>query len=166
MAENILQSEILVDFVYPFLLIFFIIFAVLEKTKIFGDEKHQLNALVSFVVGLIFVGAVFPKMVVGNLVLFLAVAIVIVFVILLLWGFITGSSEAKFSSQPLQIIAGIVVLIAVIIAVFLITGIWDEVSDFLFGGTDSEEVWTNVVFIAIIIIALIVILIGAKKAAS
>lgn len=162
MVNNILQSDILVEFVYPFLLVFFIIFAVLEKTKAFGDDKKQLNALVAFVIGLIFVGAVFPKMVVENLILFLSVAIVIVFVVLVIWGFITGG-EAKFESAALKIIAGIVVLIAVIIALFLITGVWDDVSHFLFKDPWSDNFWTNAVFIIVIAIALAVVLIGSKK---
>lgn len=151
------------DFVYPFLLIFFIIFAVLEKTKIFGGDKKQLNALVSFVIGLIFVAAVSPKLIVGNLVLFLSVAIVIVFVVLLIWGFITGE-EAKFSSGPLKIIAGFAVVIGVVIALFLITGIWDQVTDTLFRSSWSEDVWSNIIFIVIVAIALAAILLGGKKA--
>ena len=76
MAENILQHEILTDFVYPFLLVFFIIFALLEKTKIFGTDKKQLNALVAFVIGLIFVAAVDPKLIVGDLILFLTIDLI------------------------------------------------------------------------------------------
>src|SRR3989344_6435799 len=95
MADNILQHEALTDFVYPFLLVFFIVFAILEKTKVLGSEKKQINAFVAFVIGLIFVAAVNPKIIVTDLVLFLSVALVIVFVVLLLWGFVSGS-EAKF----------------------------------------------------------------------
>ena len=50
---------------------FFVVFAVLERTKLFGAEKKQLNALTSFVVALIFVTAIFPKVIVENLILFL-----------------------------------------------------------------------------------------------
>ena len=69
-AETILQSTIVSKFILPFLLVFFIVFAILEKTKLLGDGQKQLNALLAFVIGLIFTGAVFPKEVVGNLVLF------------------------------------------------------------------------------------------------
>ena len=88
MAETILQHWILTNFAYPFLLIFFIAFGILEKSKLFGSDKKQLNALIAFVIGLIFITAVFPKLVVGNLILFLTVSIVVMFVALLLWGFV------------------------------------------------------------------------------
>ena len=57
-TTTILQSSIFTDFAFPFLLIFFILFGILEKTKVFGDDKHTLNAMISFVVGLIFVYAI------------------------------------------------------------------------------------------------------------
>ena len=73
---------IFTQFALPFLLIFAVLYGILEKTKILGDGKHQINAIVSFVVGLIFVSAVHPKEIVGNLILFLTVALVVVFVAL------------------------------------------------------------------------------------
>jgi hypothetical protein len=159
---NILQSEVLTQFVYPFLLIFFIVFAVLEKTKIFGDGKKQINAFVAFVIGLIFVGAIFPKLLVNNLILFLSVSIVIVFVILLIWGFITGG-DAKFEGKAIKIIAAFVVIIALVIFIFLTTGIWDSVFNTLFQSDWSNSFWTNVVFVVIIAAAMAAVLASAKS---
>ena len=45
MAETLLQHPVLTNFVYPFLIVFFIVFAILEKTKLFGEEKKQLKSL-------------------------------------------------------------------------------------------------------------------------
>ncbi len=49
----------LFDIVLPFLLVFTIVFAILEKTKILGEEdgkpKKNLNSMVAFVVGLLVV---------------------------------------------------------------------------------------------------------------
>lgn len=42
------------DFLLPFILVFTIVFAVLQKTKILGDKKN-FNVIVSFVLGLLFV---------------------------------------------------------------------------------------------------------------
>jgi hypothetical protein len=156
-VETILQNWVLTDFVYPFLLAFFIVFAVLEKTKILGgDEKRQLNAFVAFVIGLIFVGAVYPKMVVGNMILFLTVSLVVVFVFMLLWGFITGG-EVKVTGNKVKVAAGVLVFIAVAIAVLWATdslGIFIKIWDFLFHQSWSEEFWTNALFVLVIIGAL------------
>ena len=158
---TILQHWVLTKFILPFLLVFFIVFAVLQKTKLLGDGKKQLDALVSFVIGLIFVGAVFPKLVVGNLILFMTVSLVIVFVILILWGFATGG-EAKIESKGMKWLAGIILFVAVVIAVLWATGYAQEVSDLLFSQNWSNTFWTSVSFIVVIAIALAMILKGSK----
>ena len=40
---NLLQHPVMTDFVYPFLLVFFILFAILEKTKIFGEKAKEVK---------------------------------------------------------------------------------------------------------------------------
>ncbi len=161
-TETILQSEILTKFVYPFLLIFFIVFAVLEKTKVFGEGKKQLNALVAFVIGLIFVGAIFPKMVVSNMILFLTVALVVVFVVLLLWGFISSGKEGFEISKSLKIFLFIVLGIAVVIAILWATGVGGSFFDFLFESGWSNSFWTNFLFIVVIAAALALVIKSTK----
>ena len=100
-TDTILQSPVLTRFILPFLLVFFIVFAILEKTKIFGEGKKQLNALISFVISLIFVSVLYPTMVVSNLVLFLTVALVVVFITLLIWGFASGGTEIGDGTKKL-----------------------------------------------------------------
>ncbi|MCK5624551.1 hypothetical protein KAI04_01795 [Candidatus Pacearchaeota archaeon] len=161
-AETILQSEILTKFVYPFLLIFFIVFAVLEKTKVLGDDQKQLNALVAFVIGLIFVGAVFPKLVVANMILFLTVALIVVFVVLLLWGFVSSGDKGLELSKGLKTFLFIVLGIAVVIAVFWATGVGGGFFDLLFSSNWSNAFWTNFLFIVVIAAALALVLRSSK----
>ena len=160
--ETILQNWIFTKFILPFLLIFFIAFGILEKTKIFGDDKKQLNALISFVIGLIFVGAVFPKLVVGNLILFFTVAIVVLFVAMLLWGFVSGQ-QLKVENKALQIVIGVAVLVAVVIALLWALGVEGNAFDFLFRQSWSSGFWTNAAFIVVIIIALVLVVRETKS---
>ena len=162
-TTTILQHPVLTKFVYPFLIVFFILFAILEKTKLFGEDKKQLNALISFVIGLVFISAIFPKMVVENLILFLSVAIVIMFVVMLLWGFIFAKEEGGFSFTPsMKWGLFVVVTIAIIIAVLWATGVQGRVYDFFFKQSWSETFWTNFFFIILIAIALGVVIKGTK----
>ncbi|MCX6749596.1 MAG: hypothetical protein NTW17_02530 [Candidatus Pacearchaeota archaeon] len=160
-GETILQHWIVTKFALPFLLIFFILFGVLEKTEIFGKGKAKLNALIAFVVGLIFVGAVFPKLVVENLTLFLTIAIVVVFIALLLWGFIVGETP-KVPGKLQGLVAG-VVIIAVIIALLWAMGVEGTFFDLLFRQSWSSDFWTNAAFIVVIIIALTLVVKGSKS---
>lgn len=171
MAEpTLLQNPVLTKFVYPFLLIFFIVFAVLEKTKIFGEGKKQINALIAFVIGFIFVSAIFPKEMTTNLILFLAVAMVVIFVVLLLWGFIMGDKGLDvFTNAPKGIkwAIGIFVLIAVLFAVLWAAGIdTGEFFDKLFHASWSNAFWTNLVFIVLVVVALAVVLATGGKPKS
>lgn len=164
MAETILQHPILTNFVYPFLLVFFIVFAILEKTKLLGEDRKQLNALLSFVIGLIFVSVAYPKFLVTNLILFLSVAIVIVFVVLILWGFVFAKERGGFEmTSSMKYALGSILILGVIVAIFLITGIGGKVIDFLFKSSWSETFWVNFIFILLIAIALGAILKGGKS---
>ena len=159
-TETILQHWILTRFAFPFLLVFFLVFAILEKTKLLGDENKQLNALIAFVIGLIFVAFAYPTEVVGNMILFLTVALVVMFVALLLWGFVSGGDLKSniLDNRPVKWIVGIAVVVAVAIALFWATGFENEIFDFLFKQTWSTAFWTNVLFIVVIAVAIAVVL--------
>lgn len=162
-TETIFQHFVFQEFILPFLLVFTIVFAILEKTKLLGEGKKRIDAIVAFVIGLIFVTAIFPKTVVSNLILFLTVSLIIVFVILLLFGFIFGDMKAWFEKAAwmkwvLAIGAGIAVIIAVIWAVGVPTGIFGK----LFTSDWSGTFWTNFLFVAAIAIALALVLIKKK----
>jgi len=163
---DFLQSPVLTKFVYPFLLIFFILFAILEKTKLFGEGNKQINALIAFVIGFIFVSAVFPKEMVGNLILFLTIGIVIIFVVLLLWGFATGAEDSKMfgnASAGLKWVIGVIIFLAVIVAVFWAAGVdTGTFVDKLFNSTWSNTFWTNFFFVIMVAAALAVVLKTAK----
>ena len=164
MAETLLEHPVLTNFVYPFLIVFFIVFAVLEKTKLFGEEKKQINALIAFVIGLIFVSAVFPKMVVSNMILFLSVAIVIVFVVLLLWGFVFSTNKEGFvmtGGMKWGLFA--VITISLIIGILWAAGVSGTAYDFLFNQSWSEALWTNLIFIILIGVALAAVIRGSGK---
>ncbi len=161
MAETILQHWLFTRFAFPFLLVFFIVFAILEKTKLLGENKKQLNALISFMIGLIFIAFAYPVDVVNNLILFLTVAIIIVFIVLIIWGFISG--ETKLESKGFKIAAFVVLIIAVIIAVLWATGVYDSLVNWITGQNWSSTFWTSLLFIVVIAIALALVLKGSSS---
>ena len=166
-VTTIFQSEILSGFLLPLLLIFFIVFAILERSKLFGSDKKQLNALTSLVIALIFVGAVYPKIIVSNLMLFLGIAMAAIFVILLLWGFVYSDSEKGFVPEKwmkwaLGIGLGVTFLFALIWAA---GDWWGGILDFLKSAT-GKTVTTNVIFVLTIIVALAVALKAGSSSKS
>ncbi len=156
MVETILQHWVFRRFALPFLLIFFAVFAILEKTGLFGTDKKQLNALIAFIVGLMVISVTYPVEVINNLILFLTVSIIAVFAALLLWGFIAG--EAKVGGKGMKTFFGIVVIIVIIGAVFWATGLFMPFIDLLFKQEWSYTFWVNFLFIVVIALALAVVL--------
>jgi len=159
-SETIFQHFIFREFILPFLLIFTIVFAILEKTKVLGDDKKQTDAIVAFVIGLIFVSVVYPKEVVNNMILFLTVALVVAFVALLLWGFLMGE-EAKIipgDAKWIKWVVAIGVIVVVLGAFFWAAGIDSNVLNFLFKESWSKTFWTNAAFVVVIAIAIALVL--------
>jgi hypothetical protein len=165
---NILQASLLTNFLYPLVLMFVLTFAILEKINIFraaGDttsKKSQLHAIIALAISLIFVSAVFPKIIVANLVQFLTVGLVIIFVALVLWGFVSG--ESTFTGNMRKFFAWIIGF-AVFFAVLWATGVGGPIVDaikkfftFLFGSGWSSAFWTNAIFIALIGIVIAIVL--------
>ncbi len=158
MVETIFQNIIFQEFILPFLLIFAISFALLEKTKVLGEGKKTINAIVSFVVGLVFVTAIFPKAVITNLILFLTISMIIVFVVMLLWGFIVeGDNDFKVTKTMkwfLIIGVGVGLLFLLIWTIQVQTGLLDWISEREWSG----PLWTNILFIIVIAVALALVL--------
>jgi hypothetical protein len=115
------------------------------------------------VIGLIFITAIYPVLVVSNLILFLSVALVAVFVVLLIWGFIftgeKGFQPEKWMKWVLWILGGV----AFIAAIFWATGWYTGVLNFFMTSGLNQTIITNIVFVVVIAIALVLILKEQKK---
>jgi hypothetical protein len=160
MAEMMfLQIPFISNFLLPFILVFFIAFAILEKTKLFGDGKKMIHAWISVAIALIFVGAVYPKMVVGNLVLYLAVALVAIFIVILIWGFIFGDVKEGKANGRFKLILGIAAVLSFVGALFWATGWYKDLTDF-FGSRSglNQTILANGLFILVIAAALALVL--------
>ncbi|MCS7134294.1 MAG: hypothetical protein NZ889_00320 [Candidatus Pacearchaeota archaeon] len=139
----------------PFLLVFAVVFAILEKTKVLG-EKRNINLIVSFCITFIFVGV--PAMVNVTLRLIPVVSsiIVVLLCLLLLFGFAGLRVE---ENKTLRTILGVILGIALAVVVFWASGAMDK-----FRGTKISEATLNyIIFFSIFVLAIVVVLVGGKK---
>lgn len=163
MVETIFAQPIFMEYILPFLLVFTLVFAVLDKTKLLGEGKRQINAIISLVLGIILIGFPFAQGVIVKLIPFLAVALVVLFVFMLLYGFLAGVKEGDVLPKGIKIALGIIVGLGVLVAVLWAAGVWDNVLDIL-SGSSSRQIWINALIIAIIGGAMAVVLsTGGKK---
>ena len=152
MAETILSSPFVKDLVLPFLLIFAVVFAILQKSEILGKDKKQTDAIVALVVGLLVVAVGSATNIITGLMPILAVGLVVLLVFFLLWGFaFQGKLEVH---KGVRWAIAVIAAIAVVITVLYLTGSWDYLKNLISGG---ESIVTNVVFVILIIVAIAVV---------
>lgn len=163
MVETIFSHPYFVELILPFLLVFTLVFAVLDKSKLLGEGKKQINAIISLVVGLILVSFSYATGIIVNLIPFLAVSLVILFVFMLVWGFISGKKEGDVLSGGMKIALGIIFSLAVVMAVLWVTGFWEKVVNLTVTGEYSGKILLTVIMLVVIGGAIAVVLSGGKK---
>lgn len=162
-SHTILSSGLFRDLILPFLLVFAVVFAILEKSKILGEDKRQVNAIVSLVIALVTITFASAVNIINNLIPFLAVAVVIILVFMILLAFVASGKEGLQLHTGIKVTLGIIIALAVIIAILFATGTWDTVYDYVAGKSQSSTIVTNVIFIIIAIGAVIWVLLTGKK---
>jgi hypothetical protein len=147
------------DVILPFLLVFTIVFGVLEKTKIFGVEKFReqeipkknINAMIAFVIAFFVVAA---KEIVASIqvsVPMVALILVAIVCFLMLVGIFIGSNESLNFLEMFKGFKGFIagILILAVVAIFFESFGWlDPIMGFVFGS--GSDVFLTIVFIGVV----------------
>ena len=165
MVETIFTNQLFVETVLPFVLVFTIVFAILQKTSILGKDKKQIDAIVALVIGLTFVAFPAPTEIVVKMIPVLGVALATIFVFLILLGSLFKADEFAVHKY-LKVGLGIVIGILVIVTLMILTGGFDYFYDFVLG--DTTGLVLNVILVVIVIGAIVAVVIpksgsGDKK---
>lgn len=166
----------LFDVVLPFLLVFALIFAILEKTRILGTEgkdgepKRNLNTLVAFVVAMMVVAT---NKVVNtiNVALPNIILIIVAFVaFLMMIGVFYGTGELRFHEMHKNYFKGFVAVSLILLILILLNSLtlssgqtWLKfVSEYVADNLSSPVV-TSFIFLIVAVAAIIYITKGASK---
>ena len=152
MVWTILSHPLFVEIILPFILVFVVIFAILQKTKILGDGKKQIDAMIALVMGLIVVSFSYATGIIISLIPFLAVGTVVILVFMLLYGMAFVEKDKKFDlPRWVRGSIGILAAVGVIIVTLIATGGWSYLVD-LYEGSGDDSFWlTNAFVIALIV---------------
>jgi hypothetical protein len=132
------------DVILPFLLVFTLVFAILEKTKVLGFEeakeqkytRKNLNSMVAFVTAFLVVGSSKLVGIINQTVSQVFILILISVLFLVLMGVFLGDQEMKFSRKDRWFIFFAVVMLAAIVLIFL-----NAIT------TSSGQSWLSVIWI-------------------
>ncbi len=165
MAESMLGGTIsflndlgIYDVILPFLLVFTIVFAILEKTKIFGVEKvdgHTItrknaNAMTAFVMAFFVIGSSKLVSLINVMAsqIFLLLFLIVLF--LMLVGVLQKDGEYELDKKWRKAMMGAVLLIIIII--FLNALGWlQQIYDFLVDNWSTEAVSAVILLLLIAI---------------
>lgn len=159
---TILSSPLFVEVIWPFVLVFTVIFAVLQKTEILGKGKRQIDALVAASIALITVSFGYATGVIVSIVPFLAVGAVVILIFMLLYGMAFGIGDHNTKmNQRIKVAIAICAAIGVVVVTLMATGGWDWISEW-FNTGDRNSLVANVLVVGLILVAFVVVLFGDK----
>lgn len=163
MVETIFTNPLFVESILPFLLVFTLVFAVLQKTKILGDGKRQIDAIVALVIGLIFIAFGSATDIVVKMIPILGISLVVILVFMLLFGSLFQPGDFRMNKY-LKIAFGVLIGIVVTATVLILTGGLDYIVSFIYG--DNSGILINGLLVVIIIGAVLAVVLGKDKSSS
>lgn len=160
---NNLQDWHVYDVILPFILVYAIVFAILEKTKIFkpkdGDSGHvkNVNAVIAFVFGLFVVASIQTVQYIQSFIVNIVLFIIFLLALLILLGFIFGEDYIQLFMEDGKIkkwaawTIGLVVLIVALCAFLWAIGWLEPILEWFedIFDTDQDTIST-VVFLLLI----------------
>ena len=157
---DFLQRLGIYDVVLPFLLVFTIVFAVLEKTRLLGVDKidgkewtkKNLNAIVAFVISFLVIASTTIVRAINEALANVVLLLILVLSFLMLVGVLFGTTEVTLKEHPSWTKFFMVVVFIAIVAIFLQAfGILRLVVGFIILNYDLEWVATLLLIIVVII---------------
>ncbi len=146
------------DIVLPFLLIFTIVFAIFEKTRILGIEKidgkeytkKNLNAMIAFVIAFLVIASTQLVAVINQVMAQIVLLLLLAVSFLLLVGVFFGTGEFTLKDYPNWIKFFMFFMFIGIVAIFLNSLGW--LSYFTSLGSNWNPEWTSGIIFLIIIL--------------
>jgi hypothetical protein len=150
--------------VLPFLLVFTMVFAFLEKTKIFGTEKFKsqsgtvydvtrknMNSMVAFVIAFFVIASAQLVKLISEVTSKIVLLIILIFCFMLTVGVMRKEDEKGFELSKTWIIVFEIITFVAIILIFLNALGWlDKIFNFV-GGIWGSEATASLIMVIILI---------------
>lgn len=148
---SLFTNPIFTEGILPFLLVFVLIFAILQRSKILGEGQKQIDSLVSLTIALILIGFETPRTYIVQLLPWLAVALVVLLIFMLVYGMV-GETTEKGLKLPVWVRNAVLwlAIIFVVVIVFKITDTWDT----FYNWVSSSSVIGNILMIVVVVVVL------------
>jgi hypothetical protein len=158
------------DVVLPFLLTFTIVFAMLEKTKIYGTEKDEkgnlttrknLNSMTAFVAAFFVVASTQVVKVINESLAWIVLLLLLSIGFMLLVGSFHQGDKEFYLQKPWNIIFMIIMFVGIIMIFLYSLGWLDDIYNFFKENASSN--WVSGIILIVIIILFMVFVTYEKK---
>jgi hypothetical protein len=156
--------------IFSFLFVFIVIYAILFKTKVLGDNKF-VNSLVSFIISIIFLSFSSMETYVRNIIPWFAVLVVILFLVLMVMMFSTKKYEDMMTKGFAWFVVAIFIIVFLIVAINVFNPVFHQ--DRILVSGDNPQVISQLIYfifysnwagtILLLIIAAVVAWVITKK---
>lgn len=176
MAETIFRNAIeflndigLYDVVLPFLLVFTLVFAILEKTKILGigkldgEEitKKNLNAMTAFICAFLVIASTQMVSIINNIIANVVLLLILSVCFLLLVGSFHGEGEFTLKDFPGWVRAMVAIMFFGIVIIFLNAMGWLQAIIGLLYMMDVE--WVSSLVFLLLVVGMIGLIVREPK---
>lgn len=156
-AMNFYRDMGFFDIVLPFLLIFAIVYGALEKTKIFGEEKEMLNAIIALSIGLVAVATSWVISFIGGFLPWMGVLAIIITCVLMVIAMFWGELDKLIENEKFKKWASIIAVGLTGIGAFAALGTafnwWDFIIAFFnAAGMAFQDILAVVFFVVVFIV--------------
>lgn len=143
------------SFLFPFLLVFAIVYGVLQRSEIFKG-KSDLDAIIAFVLGLVFATTNYALRLTYLILPIVGIVAVIIFMLLVIGSMLYGSSSELLNAKSAR---KIIVVVALLISIGLI--IWVLMTaNLAFAGISQKSVSNDLYAYTPYIIIFVALLVG------
>ncbi len=164
--DNLIQIGFY-DVLLPFILVYAVVFAILEKSGIFSKsdndkQSKNVNAIIAFVFGLFVVASIQTVRYIQDLIVDIVLVMIFILVTLILLGFVFGKDyfehlfkdgDGKVKKSIVWTVASIIILVSLGI-LFNILGVWNDVSNWL--NLDFNNDTFNSIVVGVLVIGVLV----------
>jgi hypothetical protein len=166
-ALAFMQDFGIFDVVLPFLLVFTVVFGVLEKTKIFGTEndkpKKNINAMVAFTIGFFVVAATQVVDIIQSSLPYIVLFLILIIAFMILFGATVSEGELSIwdhigEKKGIFAFGILIALIAIIVGAM---GMFGDLVDWIFKYIQGPMASTVILLVVIGIFIWLVV--GGKE---
>jgi len=159
---GLLGNEFFTNVLLPFVLVFTVVFAMLEKTEILGKKK-DIHAIISLIISLIAIGVPAAIGTIQKFIPVIAVFLIILFAWMLIFGFAGTRVKAEWSEglkKFFLVFLGVVLISIIVWAIGSTTGFLDKIN---VNQVLSAQITQTILFIGAIVAVIAIVVSSEEK---